>query len=374
MHPFPHHGRAGGDTTQPRSRSRNSARRVTASIVAGVLALLLAAGAVVAPAHAASVTAGRGAAAAFAPGITAFLDATDATPEQSAGLVFVSTTVDFGAGVAAGTGMVIDSAGIVVTNHHVVEGATDIEVTIASTGATYTAKVLGTDATHDVAVLRLLGAPELQTVRTDSNGGDVRSEVTAVGDAGGDGGTLTAASGTVTALRQAITVNNDDGGTSRLRGLIEVDADIIPGDSGGALLDASGDVIGMNVAASSGGPDITGYVIPIRRVMRIADAVLAGENRGNVDLGYDAFLGVQLASDTGEPRLAGTVPGGPAATTGLSAGEVITALGGRSVTSTAQLRRLIASYDPGQTVNLTWADSAGYSHTAEVTLGRAPVA
>ena len=374
MHPFPPHGRAGGDTTQPRSRSRIGARRVTVSIAAGVLALPLAAGAVMAPAHAAPVTAGRGAATAFAPGITTSLDDTDANPEQSTGLVFVSTTVDFGAGVAAGTGMVIDSAGIVVTNHHVVEGATDIEVTIASTGATYTAKVLGTDATHDVAVLRLLGAPNLQTVRTASNGGDVRSEVTVVGDAGGDGGTLTAASGTVTALHQTITVNDDNGGTSRLRGLIEVDADIIPGDSGGALLDASGDVIGMNVAASSGRADITGYVIPIRRVMRIADAVLAGDNRGNVDLGYDAFLGVQLASDTGEPLLAGTVPGGPAAITGLSAGEVITALGGRAVTSTAQLRRFIASYDPGQTVNLTWADTAGYSHTADVTLGRAPVA
>lgn len=320
------------------------------------------------------MTAGRGTATAFAPGLTTFLDATDATAEQSTGLVSVSTTVDFGPGVAAGTGMVIDSRGIVVTNHHVVEGATDVEVTIAWTGATYTAKVLGTDATHDVAVLRLLGTPELQTVRTDSNGGEVRSEVTAVGDAGGDGGTLTAASGTVTALHQAITVNDDDGGTSSLRGLIEVDADIIPGDSGGALLDASGDVIGMNVAASSGGADITGYVIPIRRVIRIADAVLAGETRADVDLGYDAFLGVQLASTTGEPQLAGTLPGGPAAAAGLSAGEVITALGGRDVTSTTQLRRLIASYDPGQTVNLAWADTAGYGHTAKVTLGRAPVA
>src|SRR6185295_3378095 len=116
-----------------------------------------------------------------------------------------------------------------------------------------------------------------------------------------------------TARHQSITVNDDSGGTSRLRGLIEVDADIIPGDSGGALLDASGDVIGMNVAASSGGPDITGYVIPIRRVLRIAGAVLDGETGGDVDLGYDAFLGVQLASDTGEPLLAGTVPDSPAA-------------------------------------------------------------
>ena len=184
MHSFPAHRPTDGDTNQPRPGSRHRARRVTASIAAAVLALPLAVGAVVAPVSAATVrpsavtpTAGPGwqqfespyapywpdprqyQAAPYQSLTTTGLDATDATAEQSTGLVFVSTTVDFGAGVAAGTGMVIDSRGIVVTNHHVVEGATDIEVTIASTGATYTAKVLGTDATHDVAVLRLLGAP-----------------------------------------------------------------------------------------------------------------------------------------------------------------------------------------------------------------------
>jgi S1-C subfamily serine protease len=374
---------------------------VTATIAAAVLALPLAAGAVV-PAGAAAASAAVGSIAAVptAPGwspdqtpyspyrsdpqqfqaspyagaSTAALDATDATAEQSSGLALISTTVDFGAGEAAGTGIVLDSSGIVVTNHHVVEGATNIEVTIASTGETYPAEVLGTDATKDVAVLRLDGAPALQTVRTDTTGAAVRSRATAVGDAGGDGGTLTAASGTVTALHQTITVDDDNGGTSRLRNLIEVDADIIPGDSGGALLDADGNVIGMNVAASSGTADITGYVIPIGRVLRVADAVLAGDDAGTVDLGYDAFLGVQLATDSGEPLLAGTLSDGPAAAAGLSAGDTITALDGHAVTSTVGLRRLIASHAPGDTVSVTWTDAAGSRRTADVILAQAPVA
>ena len=167
----------------------------------------------------------------------------------------ITSEVDFGAGVAAGTGIVIGSDGLVVTNHHVVEGATDISVTVVTTGATYDAEVLGYDATKDVAVLRLDGATGLATATADPGGVDVGDGVTAVGDAGGDGGSLTAADGTVTALHQPITVSDEQTGeASRLRNLIEVDADIIPGDSGGALLDASGDVVGMNVAASSGSP------------------------------------------------------------------------------------------------------------------------
>ena len=261
-----------------------------------------------------------------------------------------------------------------MTNHHVVEGATDIEVTIAATGETYPAEVLGTDATTDVAVLRLDGAPALQTAQTNTTGATVDSRATAVGDAGGDGGALTAASGTVTALHQTVTVDDENGGTSRLRNLIEVDADLIPGDSGGALLDADGDVVGMNVAASSGSADITGYVTPIGRVLEVADAVLAGDDAGTVDLGYDAFLGVQLASDTGEPLLAGTLSDGPAAAAGLSAGDTITAFDGQAVTSTVRLRRLIASHAPGDTVSVTWTDASGSSQATGVTLAQAPVA
>ena len=260
-----------------------------------------------------------------------------------------------------------------VTNHHVVDGATDIEVTVVSTGATYEASVLGYDAAKDVAVLRLADASGLASVDTDTAGVGLGEDVTAVGDAGGDGGTLTAATGTVTDLGEPVTVADEETGQpSRLRNLIEVDADIIPGDSGGALLDASGDVVGMNVAASSGTSDITGYVIPIKRVLRIADQVLAGDASGTVEIGYDAFLGVSMG--TSALTLVGVVDGSAAAQAGLGAGDTVTSLGGTDVATQTQLRRAVATHAPGDSVVVTWTDSFGSSHSATVTLGRAPIA
>ncbi|TCN40378.1 trypsin-like peptidase [Kribbella orskensis] len=182
---------------------------------------------------------------------TAALDTATATADEQAGLVLVSTTLAGDSGTAAGTGMVIDEDGIVLTNHHVVEGSDSIKVTVATTDTTYTARVLGTDAVHDIAVLQLVGADNLTTVTPDSTVA-VGDEVTAVGDANGDGGNLTASAGSVTALAQSITVQGEDGTPSELDGLIEVDADVIAGDSGGALLDADGQVVGMTTAASSG--------------------------------------------------------------------------------------------------------------------------
>jgi S1-C subfamily serine protease len=306
------------------------------------------------------------------------LDTTEATAAQSAGVVLVSSTVDFGAGETAGTGLVLDSSGIVVTNHHVVEGATDVEVTDAATGETYAAQVLGTDATHDVAVLRLADARDLTAVTTDTAATALGAAVTAVGDAGGDGGSLTAATGTITDLHHSITVADESGtGSSRLRDVVEVDADIIPGDSGGALLDVDGDVIGMNVAASSGSTGasgITGYVIPVARVLRIADAVLAGDGGGSVELGTDGFLGVGLASGTRTAVVAGAVPGTPAADAGITAGDTVTAVDGAAVTSATRLRRLIAGHRAGDDVRVGWTDAAGGTHRATLTLVQAPVA
>jgi S1-C subfamily serine protease len=353
------------------------ANRVTAAAAVAALALPLT---LVVPASAATVLVDRnwppypgnpyGYATPYAT--TTALDATEASAEQSTGLVTITSEVDFGVAQAAGTGIVIGSDGLVVTNHHVVEGATDIVVTVVSTGATYEAEVLGYDAAKDVAVLQLEDASGLATVDTDTTGVAVGEDITAVGDAGGDGGSLTAADGTVTDLHQPITVADEETGEpSRLRNLIEVNADIIPGDSGGALLDAAGDVVGMNVAASSGSADITGYVIPIRRVLRIADAVLDGDASGTVVLGYDAFLGVSMGSYG--LTLAGVVPGSAADTAGLGAGDTVTSLGGTDVSTQTQLRRAVAAHDPGDSVVVTWTDSAGSSHSATVTLGQAPV-
>jgi S1-C subfamily serine protease len=308
-------------------------------------------------------------------GGTVGLEASDATTEQSRGVVQVSTVVEFGIGEGAGSGLVIDGEdGTVVTNHHVVEGSTEVEVTVTSTGETYIAEVLGSDAEHDVAVLRLEGAPTLTEVATDTAAVAVGDTITAVGDAGGDGGTLTAASGTVTDEDEPVTVTNADGSQTTIRNLVEVDADIISGHSGGALLDRDGEVVGMNVAASSGGPDITGYAIPIGRVLEIAEDIVAGEESATVSVGYDAFLGVQLAPGSGAATLVGVLEIGAAATVGLAAGDTVTAVGGVSTPSAAALSEAIATHEAGETVSIDWTDAQGASHTSDVTLGRAPIA
>jgi S1-C subfamily serine protease len=311
-------------------------------------------------------------------GQTAAINATDASTEQSVGVVQISTVVDFDAGEAAGTGIVLDSSAagggaLVVTNHHVVEGATSIEVTDPLSGETAEAEVLGFDAIKDVAVLRV-DSTSLTAVTTDTSGVDVGDPVVAVGDAGGDGGSLTAAEGTVTALRQRIDITEDDGSVATLRRLIEVDSDIIPGDSGGALLDETGAVVGMNVAASSGSGQIDGYVIPMRRVLKVVDRVLAGDDDGPVTLGYSAFLGVGLSTSGGAAVVGNLVEGGPAADAGIDVGATVTAFDGTTVKSAAHLRRLIQQHVPGEQVAVTWTDAQGGSHGVTLTLDRAPVA
>lgn len=355
-------------------------RRATATVAAAALVLPLSVAAV-APAAGATFLVDRG----WPPyagqpygyvspySSVASLDTAEATSTQSEGLVTITSEVGFGEGEAAGTGIVIGSDGLVVTNHHVVEGATSISVTVANTGRTYDAEVLGFNAKRDVAVLQLEDASGLATASTDAGGVSVGDDVTAVGDAGGDGGALTAAEGTVTDEAHSITVPDEQTGEAhRLTRLIEVDADIIPGDSGGALLSSSGEVVGMNVAASSGSAQITGYVIPIKRVLRIAARVVAGQDTATISLGYDAFLGVSLSGSG--TTLAGVLDGGAADAAGLGAGDSITSVGGTSVTTYTELQRAVAAHDPGDRVRVTWTDASGASHSATVTLGRAPVA
>ena len=231
---------------------------------------------------------------------------------------------------------------------------------------------MGSDARRDVAVLQLGGASGLQTVELADSPVEAGDSVTAVGDAGGDGGTLTSASGTVTDERTSITVTDEQTGQrSRLRRLIEVDADVVSGDSGGALTNDSGQVVGMTVAASSGGADIAGYAIPIVRVLRVLDQVLSGDAAGGVSIGYDAFLGVTMGTGL---QLVDVVDGSAAESAGLSAGDTLTALGSRRVSTQAELRRAVTSHSPGEEVTVSWQGADGSAHSATVTLGRAPVA
>ncbi len=311
------------------------------------------------------------------------LDVTQATAEQSTGVVLINTVLGYNSAEAAGSGVVLTANGLILTNNHVVEGSTEIQVTVPATGQTYTATVVGTDSTADIAVLQLQGASGLTTATVDKDGDPaVGDTVTAVGNAEG-GGTLMAATGPVTGLEQSITTQSE--GVSKgedLTNLIQVDADVVSGDSGGALIDDQGEVVGITTAASSGSSNITGYAIPIEDALTVAKQIVSGEASDTVTIGLPAFLGVQLATtSTGLPGATGTgaVVGGviaetPAAQAGLAAGDTITAVDGAAVTSGDDLSAALADHAPGDQVTLTWTTATGAAQTATVTLIEGPAA
>jgi S1-C subfamily serine protease len=308
--------------------------------------------------------------------------ATAATDAQKLGVVTIVSDLYYSeSSQAAGTGIVLSSDGQILTNNHVIEGSTSIEVTIESTGATYQAEVVGTDATDDIAVLQLVtssgkAVSGLTTAALDDETLAVGDAVTSVGNAEGTGD-LVAAAGTVTALDEDITVGNEGTGSSEsLTGLIQIDADVVSGDSGGPLVDAEGEVTGVVTAASSGTTDIVGFAIPIATALTIADQILSGVESGNVSIGAPAFLGVELATTQAAAgaTLAGSVEGTPAATAGLAAGDVITSVDGVAVASTDALSAAIAAHEVGDSVTIGYTTAAGVASSVVVTLMAGPAA
>jgi S1-C subfamily serine protease len=298
--------------------------------------------------------------------------ATEATADQLVGVVDITTVLGYANGEAAGTGMVLTSDGEILTNNHVVDGATSITVTVLSSGDTYQATVVGTDPSDDVAVLQLAGASGLDTVQIDRDTPAPGDDVTAVGNAGGATDSTSAAAGTVTALDQSITATDDSGqNAEQLTGLIEIAADVQAGDSGGPLYDAQGEVTGMDTAASSTGGQA--YAIPIATALSVAQQIVDGVDDATVHQGYPAFLGVSVQSAGADgAAVAGVVPDGPAESAGLAAGDVITAVGGTAITSADDVSTALAGYQPGDTVRVTWTDTAGQSQAATVTLATGP--
>ena len=303
-------------------------------------------------------------------------------------LVDIVSTFSYQQAEGAGTGIVLTSNGEILTNNHVINGATSISVTDVGNGRTYSASVVGYDATHDVAVLQLQGASGLKTASLNTAAATVGEAVVAAGNAGGTGGTPTAAAGSVVAVGQSISASNELTGTSeRLSNLIEVNANIQSGDSGGALVDSSGAVIGINTAGSSSyslsSQTGRGYAIPIADALTIAKAVEAGQGSATTHVGPSAFLGILMGS-TGNRRgggsasagalVGGVVAGDPAAKVGIVAGDTITSLGGTAITSATALGQLMVGHHPGDTVTIGWVDNSGTAHTAKVTLVSGPPA
>jgi S1-C subfamily serine protease len=304
--------------------------------------------------------------------------ATAATAAQEVGLVTINTVLDYNTdSQAAGTGMILSSNGYILTNNHVVEDSTSISVTVVSTGQKYTATVVGTDKTADVAVLKLTGASGLTPVKFNASEKVTKGQAEySVGNAEGTGSLVTAV-GTVGAVNQSLTVGSDSSDASEnLTGLIELNADVVSGDSGGALFDKSGDVIGMVTAASTGSQVVTGYALNIAEVLKVADQIQAGTASSDIVYGYPAFAGINIAqtatSTVAGVPVASTFPGYPAAKAGLAAGDTITAVNGTAVTSATQLSTAIQSYKVGATVTITYLDASGASQSASVTLVAGP--
>ena len=295
------------------------------------------------------------------------------------GMVVIETSVH--GGRAEGTGIVLTSSGRVLTNNHVIRGADTIKVVLPGTGRSYTATVLGYSVSKDVALLRARGASNLKTVSLGNSStvrvGDV---VKATGNAGGRG-TLVSSPGRVTAIGRSITVGEEDGEGQRLTGLIATSSDLEPGDSGGPLFDAAGKVIGMNTAATVGsafrsnrGAD--GYAIPINTASAIAKQIVQGKVSATVHIGETAFLGDSIgAQDTqgAGALVAGVVRGSAAEDAGLAAGDLITRIAGRVISSPATLRSAILRAKPGARVSLTYVDATtGTTESATVTLRSGP--
>ena len=302
---------------------------------------------------------------------------TAATDKQTVGVVTIVSNLYYsGTASAAGTGMILTSSGEILTNNHVVAGSTTIEVTVESTGESYAAEVVGTDATNDVAVLQLIDAPKLKTATFSEDAAEVGDSITDVGNAEGTGD-LVAATGTVTDLDESITVKNElTGEPVDLEGLIELDADVVSGDSGGPVVNEDGDVIGIATAASSGTRDITGFAIPIETAMDIVTQIRSGEETETVEIGVPAFLGVEIATTQGTTgvTLGGVVEGLPAALAGLVAGDTITAINDTATLTPDALSASIASFEPGTAVRVTYVDGSGSIQSLAVTLGEGPAA
>jgi S1-C subfamily serine protease len=333
------------------------------------------------------------------------------------GLVIINTSLQYNSEAAAGTGMVINADGLVLTNNHVIEDSTAITATVISTGKTYQASVVGYDKTGDVALIQLRNVSGLATVPIGNSSSVKTGEaVLAMGNAEGQGA-VTTAPGHVTALNQSITASDEGGSTTSetLNGMIQTNADIVPGDSGGPLASSAG-VIGMDTAGNDANDQqaSTGFAIPINTALSVARQIAGGHASSTVTIGYPPFVGIFVGSGpssnpqaqaqqeeqqngggTGSTAqcytsnsdltvpsaiapvsagtlVIGTICGSPAASAGITGGAVITAVNGQAIGSPDDLTGVLSRFHPGEVISVTWVSPSGQRTTSSLHLSAGP--
>ena len=336
------------------------------------------------------------------------------------GLVIINTALQYDSEAAAGTGMVINGDGLVLTNNHVIEDSTRITATVISTGKTYQARVVGYDKTGDIALIQLQNASGLATVPIgNSSSARVGDGAVAMGNAEGQS-RIKVTAGHITALNTTITASDEAGSTSTetLHGMIQTNADIVPGDSGGPLASSAG-VIGMDTAGNDSGDQqgpAAGFAIPINTALSVARQIAAGHATALITVGYPPFLGIFIGSgSSSNPQtqaqeqeqqnggsggsgstqrcyssnadlttpsviapvssgtlIDGTICGSPAASVGMTGGAVITAVNGQAVGSPDDFAKLMTRFHPGDTISVTWVGPSGQRTTSSLHLTAGP--
>jgi serine protease Do len=268
-----------------------------------------------------------------------------------------------------GSGFFISSDGYAVTNNHVVEGADKVEVT-TDAGKTYTAKVIGTDARTDLALIKVEGGSDFSFAKLSAGKARIGDWVLAVGNPFGLGGTVTAG---------IVSASGRDIGSGPYDDFIQIDAPVNKGNSGGPTFNMQGEVVGVNTAiySPSGGSVGIAFSIPATTVKNVVAQL---KDKGNVSRGW---IGVQvqpvtqdIADGMGLKQAQGALVAdpqkdGPAAKAGVEAGDVITAVNGEPVKDARELARVIGGLAPGSTVKLDVLQK-GKSKVVSLTLGKLP--
>lgn len=324
------------------------------------------------------------------PTSTPATSATSEAPQRTSnqidldvGLVDIYTVLKYQRAEAAGTGIILSADGRILTNNHVIAGSTEITVVVVASGKEYKATVVGTSPTNDIAVLQLADASGLTPATLgDSSKVQIGDAITAVGNAGGDGGEPTVATGQVTDLGQTITATDETGGNQEtLHDLIEISAQLQPGQSGGPLYNAAGEVVGVDSAGSASGRyrvrgnESRGYAIPINDALALVQKIEAGVAGDGITIGTPPLLGVSAqnsaAGETGV-SIANVVIGGPAAKMGLAAGDTIVAIDGATIATSDDLTTALHAHQAGDKVKVSWVDASGATKSGTATLIAGP--